>query len=94
MPKTSEEDTAQKYAQYKGKTYRLAWQGQTKFGERAKLMFLDGSKEFWVAAGTIKDAPAPTGIRHGSPHGRFNQWGHCWECGCEGWLDDDGYCGC
>lgn len=35
-------------ATYKGRKYRLAWSGTTKFGERAKLQFWDGSKEFWV----------------------------------------------
>lgn len=33
---------------YKGRTYRLVWQGRTKYGDRAHLAFLDGSKDFWV----------------------------------------------
>lgn len=35
-------------ATYKGRKYKLAWSGKTKFGEKAKLQFFDGSKEFWV----------------------------------------------
>ena len=41
-------------AEYKGRKYRLVWQGKTKFGERAKLQFFDGSKEFWVNSSLIK----------------------------------------
>lgn len=44
----------QKTCEYKGRRYLLAWQGQTQFGQRAKLKFMDGSKEFWVAADLIK----------------------------------------
>ena len=77
-----------KYAEYKGRTYGLAWQGDTAYGERVKLMFLDRSKEFWVNANLIKEAPAPRQHRLG------RSWGRCWECGCEGYLDSDGYCGC
>jgi hypothetical protein len=35
-------------ARYKGKRYRLAWSGPTKYGHRTKLSFLDGSKSFWT----------------------------------------------
>lgn len=35
-------------ATYKGKKYRLLWAGQTKFGRRAHLQFMDGGKDFWV----------------------------------------------
>lgn len=55
--------TATKTAQYKGRTYRLLYIGQTKFGRRAKLGFTDGSKEFWVDAALVSEsdsAPAPT----------------------------------
>lgn len=44
--------------EYKGRKYRLAWEGQTKFGRRAKLQFIDGSKEFWVAADSITTVAA------------------------------------
>lgn len=42
-------------ASYKGRTYRLEYLGATKFGRRAKLAFLDGSKEFWVDASTVTE---------------------------------------
>jgi hypothetical protein len=45
--------TARQTAEYKGRKYRLAWMGQTKYGRRAKLAFFDGSKEFWVDAGKV-----------------------------------------
>lgn len=36
------------YVRYKGKKYEMEYLGETKFGYRAKLKFLDGTKEFWV----------------------------------------------
>ena len=39
---------------YKGRSYRLLWTGKTQYGARAKLAFLDGSKEFWVEADKVK----------------------------------------
>jgi hypothetical protein len=33
---------------YNGHAYTLLWRGQTKFGRRAHLAYLDGSKDFWV----------------------------------------------
>ncbi len=41
------------YAQYKGRTYEMKWQG-TRPGNSevvTKLCFLDGSKEFWATTG-------------------------------------------
>ncbi len=35
-------------ASYKGRTYRLLYAGTTKYGQKAKLAFMDGSKEFWA----------------------------------------------
>ena len=49
----------ERYAAYKGKTYRLEFLGETKFGKRAKLSFLDGTKEFWVAAELVRETSAP-----------------------------------
>jgi hypothetical protein len=46
---------------YKGRTYRLLWTGPTKFGQRCKLGFMDGSKEFWVDAAAVSGAPASAG---------------------------------
>lgn len=59
-------------ATYKGRKYKLAWQGQTKHGERAKLQFWDGSKEFWVDAALIQvseSAPSYKRSRYGSGAG-------------------------
>lgn len=47
--------TTERYATYRGHTYRLVFVGDTKFGRRAKLAFRDGSKEFWVTAGDITE---------------------------------------
>lgn len=50
-----------KTATYRGRVYRLEYIGATKFGRRAKLSFLDGSKEFWVDANQVREggyAPA------------------------------------
>jgi uncharacterized protein (TIGR02996 family) len=48
-------------AEYKGRTYRLLWSGRTAHGERAKLEFLDGGKQFWVDAGSIRKVAGPAG---------------------------------
>ena len=40
-------------ATYKGRKYRLAWMGATKYGQRAKLQFFDGSREFWADAAAV-----------------------------------------
>lgn len=40
-------------ATYKGRSYRLAWIGETKYGRRARLQFFDGSREFWVDANAV-----------------------------------------
>lgn len=50
---------ANKTTTYKGREYELLWEGKTKFGRRAKLGFLDGSKEFWVDADTLGGIAAP-----------------------------------
>jgi hypothetical protein len=50
---------SERFARYKGKTYKLLYKGKTAHGERAKLAFMDGSKEFWVdAALVVETAPA------------------------------------
>lgn len=57
---------------YKGRPYRLLWQGQTKYGERAHLQFVDGSKDFWVDASLVSGASGPR-----PPRGKYE----CDECG-------------
>lgn len=42
-----------KTATYKGRTYLVKFTGTTKFGHKAKLAFMDGSKEFWVPLDAI-----------------------------------------
>lgn len=64
-------------AEYKGRKYKLAWQGTTKYGERAKLQFFDGSKEFWVDASTIRI----TESNSSEPRGRGFRRAECAECG-------------
>jgi hypothetical protein len=51
-------------ADYKGRTYRVLFLGNTKFGRRANLEFTDGSKSFWVDASMVSNvrpfvAPKP-----------------------------------
>jgi uncharacterized protein (TIGR02996 family) len=66
---------AEELAEYKGRTYRLLWCGPTAYGERAKLEFLDGTKQFWVDGGSIRRlagsaAGEPTGLsRRDKPGG-------------------------
>lgn len=77
---------------YKGKAYRLLYIGQTKFGRKAKLSFMDGSKEFWVDAsqvtegGSIRTASRPsssrnprTGCSCGSRDGMIQET-DCFQC--------------
>lgn len=81
-------------ATYKGKTYNLAYIGQTKYGRRAKLAFLNGSKEFWVDASLVtvggaakSRAKSSTSLSGGWWEcrccGEENKPGarNCWECG-------------
>ena len=42
-----------KYAIYNGKRYDIEYIGQTKYGERAKLKFTNGTQTFWVDVGKI-----------------------------------------
>ncbi len=42
------------FAIYKTRKYKLEYIGETKFGYRAKLVFQDGSKNFWVDANLLK----------------------------------------
>jgi len=92
MPTTT---TNAKTCTYKGKTYRLLFLGQTKFGRKAKLSFLDGSKEFWVMADTVGGVASATAAPTASNPRRRSRGeeGRCWECGCTAPLDDDGQCG-
>lgn len=38
---------------YKGHQYHLVWSGSTKYGDRSKLRFLNGGKEFWVDSSLV-----------------------------------------
>lgn len=80
-------------ATYKGKKYRLEFMGETKFGKRAKLGFMDGSKQFWVSAADVSnvqeaDTAAAAAKRAGVRGGMYR----CPECG--GWRHhSDMMCG-
>ena len=47
--------TTSSTAMYKGRAYRCLFLGATKFGRRAHLQFMDGSKDFWVAANLVTE---------------------------------------
>lgn len=51
---------------YKGRKYKVQYAGKTKFGLKAKLSFMDGSKEFWVPLNAVQ----PTRSSGGSSVGR------------------------
>lgn len=78
-------------ATYKGKSYRLAWIGQTKYGERAKLAFFDGSREFWVDATKVQVSEGRSGGRGrmGPGHGSAAQ-----VAGYSSYCTDRPGCGC
>lgn len=46
--------TTNQIAEYNGRKYKLLYLGDTKYGLRAKLGFIDGSKEFWVDAAKVQ----------------------------------------
>lgn len=58
-------------AMYKGYKYKLLWMGPTKFGQRARLAYMDGSKEFWVEADAVmvdnEELPPRTDQQPGAP---------------------------
>lgn len=70
-----------RFVEYNGRTYRLLWSGQTKYGRRAHLAFTDGSKDFWVDAAKCKDVEAKVAQKRLSRG--FGPVVSCWECGCE-----------
>jgi len=84
-----ETEMADRMATYKGKKYKLAFLGQTKFGRRAKLTFMDGSKEFWVPAEQIIEEEVPSSSRTSRKGGAV-----CGECGKGGNLVRDLEDGC
>ncbi len=80
--RSSSSSASEEFATYKGKTYKLLYVGKTKFGHKAKLAFLDGSKEFWVASSDISRGGSSGGSGRSSttrraPSGRYE----CPECG-------------
>jgi len=38
----------ERFCTYKGREYRLVYEGSNQYGHRAKLEFLDGPSSFWV----------------------------------------------
>lgn len=65
------------YALYKGRKYRLLYLGPTKFGKKAKLGFIGGTKEFWVDANLVT---VTTGAVLRRP-GRVREEDQCELCG-------------
>ncbi len=41
-------------AEYKGRKYRVLYAGPTRYGDRANLEFMDGSKSFWVDLSLVR----------------------------------------
>ena len=94
----------QKVVSYKGHNYKLLWRGSTQYGERAKLEFMDGSRQFWVAANLVGTAeveddraPKTESQRRDAPTKR------CFECGRQVTYQEclenggdwkEGHCGC
>ena len=71
---------------YKGRKYSLLWKGRTKFGDRAKLAFPDGSKEFWVMLDAIElvegeSSNSPTPVDRGTCSCGLPLRGECPICG-------------
>lgn len=66
---------------YKGKKYRLMFLGPTKYGQRARLQFFDGSKDFWVDASLVQvdHSGAASHSSSSSSSGK-----KCDECGAPG----------
>lgn len=85
--------TSTQLGTYKGKTYRILYIGATKFGKRARLQFMDGSKDFWVGADLVTIGASSSGQSRPASHS-----GRC--RGCGGSIQDaahhramEGYCG-
>lgn len=87
-----------KTATYKGATYQLLWIGDTKYGKRAKLGFMDGTNYFWVPAALVtvggSVSPAATNPTKRQPRkNRLSEDDACELCGknkftcghCIGW---------
>jgi hypothetical protein len=69
-----------KTASYKGHTYRVLYIGPTKYGQRARLQFFDGSKDFWCDASLVSvSSSTPTGSRY-SRHERNDGMVRCRHC--------------
>jgi len=43
-----------KIVKYKGREYRMTYCGPTKYGERAKLEFLNGEKSWWTDVANVE----------------------------------------
>jgi hypothetical protein len=72
-----------KYATYKGRTYKIIYQGKKAGKVITKLGFLDGSSEFWAKEGepvTPTNAPPKSGQFGFSRRRR----GPCGYPGCDG----------
>lgn len=50
--------------EYKGRPYRVLYSGRTRYGMKAKLQYLDGSKEFWVPLDRVSPSRRPSPSRN------------------------------
>jgi hypothetical protein len=68
---------------YKRRRYRLLWSGRTRYGERAHLEFMDGSKSFWAPADLVatRDEDGEAGSGGCVECGKQTR-GWCAECKC------------
>lgn len=80
---TSISSTSNKIANYNGRSYRLLWVGVTKYGRRAHLSFMDGSKDFWVDASRVSEQAAEQHTSSTTVFQRHVGHGRCRECGGE-----------
>lgn len=81
---------------YNGKKYHMIWSGKTKYGERARLEFLDGTKDFWVDLSKVtRDwQPLPAGRDPRVPTNMWPKRGPCPVCHRTHRYIPCGYPGC
>ena len=53
-PPVPEWDIDTPLVSYKGKTYYLLWEGRTKFGDKCKLQYPDGTGDFWANSREVR----------------------------------------
>jgi hypothetical protein len=79
--------TIMRVGTYKGHNYKLLFIGETKYGRRAHLAFIDGSKDFWVNAGDVTITDQRVCVDCGRVIPLWSREDRCRECHGE-WCDD------